>query len=97
MASLEYLSDMEKWHDYQIDSQREISRLLRASCEQQNALKMSVSNSDTDFVAIQILAVDAEHNEVIIDRPESEEQVQRIMQAPTVACETTRRWPCASG
>lgn len=89
MSSTNPVSDMEKWHDYQVDSQLEIVRLLDAACDSDNVLTIAIDDSDDDVAVTQILSIDAEKNEVIIDRPKSEEQIERIMQSPKVFCETS--------
>ena len=89
MSSHNFLLDMEKWHDYQIDSQKEIAKLLRATCEKKILLKMAVDEEAEEWAVIPILAIDVEKNEVIIDRPQDEGQIERIMQAPMVSCETS--------
>ncbi|MBI3229219.1 MAG: flagellar brake protein, partial [Burkholderiales bacterium] len=82
------VSDIENWHNYQIESRREIIALLRAIGEKNQLLRLLI-NGEADVAVTSVLDVDVDNNEVTIDCSINREQNQRIIAARRLAFETT--------
>jgi c-di-GMP-binding flagellar brake protein YcgR len=80
--------ELENWHDYEVDSRREIIALLRQISDKNQLLRMLVQG-EADVCVTSILHVDAERGSMILDRSINREQNQRIVAARQVSCETT--------
>jgi c-di-GMP-binding flagellar brake protein YcgR len=81
-------ADLENWHDYEVDSRREIVALLRQISEKNQLIRMLVKG-EADVCVTTILEVDLDNDRIILDRSVNGEQNQRIVAAPRVSCETT--------
>ncbi|MET3130583.1 c-di-GMP-binding flagellar brake protein YcgR [Oxalobacteraceae bacterium GrIS 1.11] len=79
-------SGLENWHDFEVESRREIIALLRAIGEKKQLLRMLI-HGESDVCVTSILDVDADT--VILDRSINQEQNQRIVAATGVSFETT--------
>ncbi len=82
------VSDIENWHNYQIESRREIIALLRAIGEKNQLLRLLI-NGEADVAVTSVLEVDVDNNQVIIDCSINRDQNQRILAARRLAFETT--------
>jgi c-di-GMP-binding flagellar brake protein YcgR len=80
--------ELENWHDYEVDSAREIVALLRQIGDKHQLIRMLV-NGEADVCVTSILDVDAERGRIILDRSINREQNARIVAARRVRCETT--------
>lgn len=80
--------ELENWHDYEVDSRREIVALLRQISDKNQLIRMLV-HGEADVCVTSILHVDAERGSMILDRSINREQNQRIVAARQVDCETT--------
>jgi flagellar brake protein len=80
--------ELENWHDYEVDSRREIVALLRQICDKNQLIRMLV-HGEADVAITSILAVDADHGTMILDRSINREQNERIVAARRVNCETS--------
>lgn len=88
MASDHPLHEIENWHNYQIQSRREIIALLR-TIESKNQLVRLLINGEADVAVTSILDVDADNDEVVIDCSINREQNARIIAARRLTFETT--------
>jgi c-di-GMP-binding flagellar brake protein YcgR len=80
-------AELENWHDFEVQSSREIIALLRQISEQNQLIRMLV-HGETDVCVTSILDVDAHSNSIILDRSVNREQNERMVAAPRLACET---------
>ena len=81
-------ADLENWHDFEVESRREIIALLRSIGEKNQLIRMLVQG-ESDVCVTSILDVDADHNSVILDCSVNTEQNQRILGARSLSYETT--------
>ncbi len=81
-------SRLENWHDFEVDSRREITALLRAIGEKTQLIRMLV-HGEADVCVTSILEVDPDSNSVYIDCSIDSEQNKRILAAKRLAFETT--------
>ena len=81
-------SNIENWHNYQVESRREIIALLRAVSEKNQLLRLLI-NGEADVAVTSVLEVDVDNEQVIIDCSINREQNQRILAARRLAFETT--------
>ena len=81
-------SRLENWHDYEVDSRREIIALLRAIGEKTQLIRMLV-HGEADVCVTSILDVDPDTNSVYIDCSIDADQNRRILAAKRLAFETT--------
>jgi c-di-GMP-binding flagellar brake protein YcgR len=81
-------ADLENWHDFEVESRREILALLRSIGEKNQLIRMLV-RGQPDVCVTSILDVDADSNSVILDCSINSEQNQRILAAGELAYETT--------
>jgi flagellar brake protein len=81
-------SRLENWHDYEVDSRREIIALLRAIGEKTQLIRMLV-RGEADVCVTSILEVDPDTDSVYIDCSIDPEQNRRILAANRLAFETT--------
>lgn len=81
-------SRLENWHDFEVDSRREIIALLRAIGEKNQLIRMLV-HGEADVCVTSILEVDADTDSVYIDCSIDNEQNKRILAAKRLAFETT--------
>ncbi|HEV7816919.1 MAG TPA: flagellar brake protein [Janthinobacterium sp.] len=81
-------SGLENWHDFEVESRREIIALLRGIAEKNQLIRMQVQG-EAEVCVTSILDVDAEHDQVILDRSINQEQNGRIAAASGIFFETT--------
>jgi c-di-GMP-binding flagellar brake protein YcgR len=81
-------AELESWHDYEVESRREIVALLRQISEKNQLIRVLIKG-EADVCVTSLLAVDPDSNTVIIDRSISHEQNARIVAASKVMCETS--------
>lgn len=81
-------SNIENWHNYQVESRREVIALLRSIGEKNQLLRLLI-NGEADVAVTSVLDVNPDEDEVIIDCSISSEQNQRIISARRLAFETT--------
>ncbi len=79
---------MENWHDFEVDSRREIVALLRAIGEKNQLIRMLV-RGEADVCVTSILDVDPDSNSVYFDCSIDADQNRRILDAKRLAFETT--------
>lgn len=79
-------SELENWHDYRVESRKEIIALLRSIGEKNQLVTMSI-RGETDLCVTSVLDVDAEH--VYLDCSVNSEQNRRIAAAGRVGLETS--------
>ena len=80
--------ELENWHDYEVDSRREIVALLRQSGEKHQLVRMLVKG-EADVCITAILDVDPDTNSIVLDRSVERLQNERILAAGLVHCETS--------
>lgn len=81
-------AELESWHDYEVESRREIVALLRQISEKNQLIRLLVKG-EADVCVTSLLAVDPDHGTIVLDRSISPEQNARIVAAPRVMCETS--------
>lgn len=81
-------SDLENWHDFEVESRREIIALMRGISEKNQLVRMLV-RGESDVCVTSILEVDADNNSVILDRAIDAGQNRRIVAAASIAFETS--------
>jgi c-di-GMP-binding flagellar brake protein YcgR len=80
-------AELENWHDYEVQSRREIVALLRQIGEKKQLIRMKIKG-EADVCVTSILDVDADEGVFILDRSINREQNDRIVAARGVMCET---------
>ena len=81
-------SGLENWHDFEVESRREIVALLRSIGEKNQLIRMQV-HGESDVCVTSILDIDAERNTVILDRPVDTGQSRRMVAASGITFETS--------
>jgi flagellar brake protein len=81
-------SGLENWHDYEVESRREVISLLRSIGEKNQLIRMLISG-ESDVCVTSILDVDPDTNSVILDCSINKEQNHRIVLARRVSFETS--------
>jgi c-di-GMP-binding flagellar brake protein YcgR len=81
-------AELEAWHDYEVESSREIVALLRQIAEKNQLIRMLIKG-EADVCVTSLLHVDPDAGALIIDRSVSPEQNKRIVAAGTVRCDTS--------
>ena len=81
-------AELENWHDYEVESRREIVALLRQIGEKHQLIRMLV-RGEADVCVTTILGVDADTGTIILDRSVDREQNERIVGTRRVMCETS--------
>ena len=81
-------SGLENWHDFEVESRREIIALLRSIGEKNQLIRMLV-HGQSDVCVTTILDVDAERDLVILDRPVDTGQSRRMAAADAISFETS--------
>lgn len=79
-------SELENWHDYRVESRKEVIALLRSIGEKNQLVTMSL-RGEANLCVTSVLDVDAEH--VYLDCSVNSEQNRRIAAAERVAFETS--------
>lgn len=80
--------ELENWHDYEVESRREIVALLRQISEKHQLLRLLVKG-EADVCVSTILDVDEASNSIVLDRSIERMQNERIVEAGKLRCETT--------
>jgi c-di-GMP-binding flagellar brake protein YcgR len=80
--------ELENWHDYEVESRREIVALLRQIGEKHQLIRLLVKG-EADVCVSTILDVDEATNSMVLDRSIERMQNERIVDAGKVRCETT--------
>ena len=81
-------AELESWHDYEVESRREIVALLRQISEKKQLIRLLVKG-EADVCVTSLLSVDPDRGTLVLDRSISQEQNARIVAAPKVMCETS--------
>ncbi len=80
--------ELENWHDYEVESRREIVALLRQIGEKHQLVRMLIKG-EADVCVTTVLEVDPDTNSMVLDRSIERMQNERILEAGAVRCETT--------
>ncbi len=80
-------AELENWHDFEVQSRREIVALLRQIGEKKQLIRMKIKG-EADVCVTSVLEVDADEGVFILDRSINREQNERIVNARSVMCET---------
>jgi len=81
-------AEFESWHDYEVESRREIVALLRQISEKKQLVRLLVKG-EADVCVTSLLAIDPDDDTLVLDRSIDREQNERILAAPKVTCETS--------
>jgi c-di-GMP-binding flagellar brake protein YcgR len=81
-------AEIEKWHDYEVASRREIVALLRQIAEKNQLVRLLIKG-ESDVCMTSLLHIDSDSDTVILDRSINREQNDRIVAASKVMCETS--------
>jgi c-di-GMP-binding flagellar brake protein YcgR len=81
-------AEIEKWHDYEVASRREIVALLRQISEKNQLVRLLIKG-ESDVCVTSLLHVDPDGGTLILDRSINYEQNDRIVAARKVMCETS--------
>ncbi|NVM75445.1 c-di-GMP-binding flagellar brake protein YcgR [Duganella sp. SG902] len=79
---------MENWHDFEVESRREIFALLRGIGEKNQLIRMLI-HGEADVCVTSILDVDEPGNAVYLDCSIDQEQNKRILASRQLSFETT--------
>lgn len=79
---------MENWHDFEVESRREIFALLRGIGEKNQLIRMLIQG-ESDVCVTSILDVDEAGNAVYLDCSIDQEQNKRILASRRLSFETT--------
>lgn len=79
---------MENWHDFEVESRREIFSLLRGIGEKNQLIRMLIQG-ESDVCVTSILDVDEASNIVYLDCSIDQEQNKRILASRRLSFETT--------
>jgi c-di-GMP-binding flagellar brake protein YcgR len=80
--------ELENWHDYRVESRREIVALLRRIAEK-NQLVRVLLRGEADVCMTSILEVDPDTDTLVLDRSIDRDQNQRMLAGGRASCETT--------
>lgn len=78
----------EDWHNYRIESRREIVSLLRTIGEKNQLIRVLI-NGESDVAVTSILDVDPDADLVVLDCSINRDQNRRMVTAHRLQCETT--------
>jgi len=81
-------AEMENWHDYEVESRREIIALLRSIGEKNQLLRMLV-RGEADVAVTTILDVEPDLGYMVLDCPISMDQTRRVLAAHSLQFETS--------
>jgi c-di-GMP-binding flagellar brake protein YcgR len=81
-------SELENWHDFRVESRKEIIALLRSIGEKTQLLTLQIRGQHDTCVS-SVLAVDADTGTVYLDCSVDSEQNRRIGAAPRISFETS--------
>ncbi|MEV4781680.1 flagellar brake protein [Burkholderia sp. LMU1-1-1.1] len=80
--------ELENWHDYEIESRKEIVSLLRGIGDKNQLIRMLIKG-ESDVCVTSILDVDDQLDTVVLDSSIDKEQNQRILSSQRLSFETT--------
>jgi len=80
--------ELENWHDYEIESRKEIVSLLRGIGEKNQLIRMLIQG-ESDVCVTSILDVDTQLGTVVLDSSIDQEQNKRILASQGLSFETT--------
>ena len=80
--------ELENWHDFEIESRKEIVSLLRGIADKNQLIRMLIQG-ESDVCVTSILDVDDRLDTVVLDSSIDKEQNTRILAARSVSFETT--------
>ncbi|MCA1248656.1 flagellar brake protein [Massilia sp. MS-15] len=80
--------ELENWHDYEVESRREILALLRQIGEKHELVRLLV-NGESDVCVTAILDIDPDSGTMVLDRSVDHLQNERILEAGKLHCETS--------
>lgn len=80
--------ELENWHDFEIESRKEIVALLRGIGDKNQLIRMLIQG-ESDVCVTSILDVDDQLDTVVLDSSIDKEQNKRILNAQGVSFETT--------
>ncbi|MYN20983.1 flagellar brake protein [Rugamonas sp. FT107W] len=81
-------AELENWHDFEVESRKEITSLLRGIGEKNQLIRMLI-HGEADVCVTSILEVDEPHNTVYLDCSIDREQNKRILASRRLSFETT--------
>jgi c-di-GMP-binding flagellar brake protein YcgR len=81
-------TELAAWHDYEVESRREIVALLRQIAEKNQLVRLLIKG-ENDVCVTSLLRVDADNDTIVLDRSVSVEQNLRIVESRQVRCETS--------
>lgn len=81
-------AELENWHDFEVESRKEITSLLRGIGEKNQLIRMLI-HGEADVCVTSILDVDEPHNTVYLDCSIDREQNKRILASRRLSFETT--------
>jgi c-di-GMP-binding flagellar brake protein YcgR len=81
-------SELDNWHDFRVESRREIVALLRQIGEKNQLVRMLV-HGEADVCVTSILEVDPDNDTFLLDRSIERDQNRRIQAASKISCETS--------
>jgi flagellar brake protein len=81
-------AELAAWHDYEVESRREIVALLRQIAEKNQLVRMLVKG-ESDVCVTSLLKVDPDTDTIVLDRSVNAEQNLRIAASAQVRCETS--------
>ncbi|NGZ84345.1 flagellar brake protein [Duganella aceris] len=81
-------AELENWHDFEVESRKEIFSLLRGIGEKNQLIRMLIQG-ESDVCVTSILDVDEAGNSVLLDCSIDKEQNQRILGSRRLSFETT--------
>ncbi|MGV7209054.1 flagellar brake protein [Oxalobacteraceae bacterium A2-2] len=79
---------LENWHDFEVESRREIIALLRAIGEKNQLIRMLIQG-EADVCVTTIVHVDEASNSVLLDCSINQEQNLRVLQSRRLSFETS--------
>jgi c-di-GMP-binding flagellar brake protein YcgR len=81
-------AELENWHNFEVESRREIFSLLRGIGDKNQLIRMLITG-ESDVCVTSILEVDDASNSVYLDSSIDQEQNQRILASNRLSFETT--------
>jgi c-di-GMP-binding flagellar brake protein YcgR len=81
-------AELENWHDFEVESRREIISLLRGIGEKNQLIRMLI-HGESDVCVTSILDVDEDADAVILDCSIDAEQNRRVLASKRLSFETT--------
>ncbi|MYM91601.1 flagellar brake protein [Rugamonas sp. FT82W] len=81
-------AELENWHDFEVESRKEITSLLRGIGEKNQLIRMLI-HGEADVCVTSILEVDEPNNTVYLDCSIDREQNKRILASRRLSFETT--------